>query len=155
MKKTRRWGILTKTLISLVVLIVICFIGYLSVSTGLYNLDYLGQGKLESVTIDDKNCITSLCENATPQIFTVSDPKQLKSLESTFFNKIQDVFHNTKEDGSIKLIFHYEKRDIEFHAGITCDQSSGRIYYTDRQITYLFSKRDMQTLKDIFAMKCP
>ncbi len=144
-----------KIVISGLILITLCIVGYNSVSTGFVNLDYIGQGKLLSVTIEDHWCITSFCESTVPWMITVKDPKHLKGLESAFFNKIQDVFHKTNEDGVIDFIFHYEHKDIEFHLSISCDLTRGRIYYTDRQITYLFSKNDMKILDEIFTITCP
>ncbi|KAF0226514.1 MAG: hypothetical protein FD133_873 [Erysipelotrichaceae bacterium] len=144
-----------KIIICGVLLIMFCFIGYNSVSTGFVNLDYLGQGKLQSVTVDGRGCITSFCEGTSPWVITVNNPKQLKGLESAFFNKIQDIFHHTKEDGSLSFIFHYEHKDIEFHASLSCDLSGGRIYYTDRQISYLFNKSEMNIFSEIFTLVCP
>jgi hypothetical protein len=144
-----------KIIISGILFITLCFVGYRSVSTGFVNLDYLGQGKLQSVTIDDQSCRTSFCEGTYPWVITVNDPKQLKRLERAFFNKIQDVFHLTNEDGSISFIFHYDHKDIEFHAGISCELTGGRIYYTDRQISYLFNKSEMSIFGEIFTIACP
>lgn len=144
-----------KIVITGILLITLCIVGYNSVSSGFVNLDYLGQGKLQSITIDDHACWTSFCNGKSPWVITVSDPKQLKGLESSFFNKIQDVFHHTLEDGPIYFIFHYEHKDIEFHASLSCDLSGGRIYYTDRQISYLFNKSEMSIFKEIFTMVCP
>lgn len=125
------------------------------VSTGFYNLDYLGQGKLLSVTITDHACVSSFCEGKSPWLMTVNDPTQLKDLESAFFNKIQDIFHLTQEDGPIDFVFHYENSDIEFHASLHCNLTSGRIYYSDRQITYLFNKSEMAVFKELFLIDCP
>ncbi len=144
-----------KIIISGILLITLCYLGYKSVSTGFVNLDYLGQGKLQSVTIDDSGCVTSFCTGTYPWTIVVSDPKQIKRLETAFFNKIEDVFHLTQEDGSIGFIFHYDHKDIEFHAGISCDLSGGRIYYTDRQISYLFKKSEMRIFGEIFTIECP
>jgi hypothetical protein len=143
-----------KMVISGILFVTLCLVGYNSISSGFVNLDHIGQGKLLSVTIDDHSCITSFCESTAPWMITVKDPKHLKGLESAFFYKIQDVFHHTKEDGVIYFIFHYEHKDIEFHLSISCDLTSGRIHYTDRQISYLFNQNEMKILGEIFTMTC-
>lgn len=141
-----------KIVISIIVLIAVFALVYNIISTGFFNLDYVGQGRLNSVTIHDRGCETSICEYENWEM-TVTSPDQLKLLEKAFFNKFLDPFHLTKEDGSIIFIFHYDKKDIEFHGGPNSDFSGGRIYYTDRQELYYFNKNDMAIFKALFSFK--
>jgi len=126
---------------------------YYMVSVGFLNLDYLGQGQLKSVTIIDSGCNTSICEEEDWTI-TVTDPDQLNALQNAFFNKFQDISHMTKEDGPMIFIFHYEKKDLELHAGLACDYSGGMIYYTDRQIEYNFNKSELKIFKELYTTSC-
>lgn len=138
-------------ILGLVLIVVVSVILYL-VTTGFYNLDYLGQGQLNSVTVRDSNCMTSICDAENWEI-TITSPDQLKSLESAFFSKIQDVSHLTTEDGTLIFIFHYDKKDIEFHVSINIAFTGGVIYYTDRQIVYNFNKSDMSIFKKLFTYR--
>jgi hypothetical protein len=122
---------------------------YYMVSVAFFNMDYLGQDHLKSVTIYDRGCLTSFCEGLTGEM-TVTSPEQLKALESAFFNKVQDVSHMTKEDGGLSFTFHYEKKDIVFHTnGIDI---TANIYYIDRGIVYHFNKNDLKILSELFTV---
>ncbi|TXT18373.1 MAG: hypothetical protein FD133_869 [Erysipelotrichaceae bacterium] len=136
-------------IIGLFILSIFCLVYYL-VSVAFFNMDYLGQGHPNSVTVHDSACITSICDEENWEI-TITSPEQLKDLESAFFNKTQDIFHFTKEDGPMSFVFHYDKKDIEFHASINIEFKGGTIYYTDRQIVYYFNKSDMSIFKEIFT----
>lgn len=138
-------------ILGLMLIVVVSVVLYL-VTTGFYNLDFLGQGHLNSVTVRDSNCMTSICDAENWEI-TITSPDQLKSLESAFFSKIQDVSHLTTEDGTLIFIFHYDKKDIEFHASINIAFTGGVIYYTDRQIVYNFNKSDMSIFKKLFTYR--
>jgi hypothetical protein len=116
-------------------------------------MDYLNQGDLNSITIIDHGCFTSICEEEDWEI-TITSRDQMKDIESVFFNKIQNIFHYTQEDGPMYFIFHYDKKDIEFHASLACDYSGGVIYYTDRQIKYNFQKSDMRIFKKLYTTSC-
>ena len=132
-----------------IIVIAVCSMFYYMVSTGFVNIDYIGQGPLNSVTIFDRGCFTSFCEGLTGEM-TVTSPEQLKALESAFFNKVQDVSHMTKEDGGLSFIFHYEKKDIEFHTnGIS---TSANIFYIDRGTVYHFTKNDLKIFNELFTV---
>jgi hypothetical protein len=142
-----------KILISAVVLVVLIGVAYRMISTGFYNLDYIGQGRLLSATFIDRACITNVCEENEDWQMTITDPAQLKKLESAFFNKFQDVNHLTKEDGGLTFILHYEHKDIEFHTGGF--NKGSLIYYIDRQIAYRYDKDYTEFFAELFTIHYP
>ncbi len=141
-----------KTASSLLVIILVVLLSFYMASERIINLDYLGQGKLISVTIIDSGCNTSICSEEDWEL-TITDPDQLKSLQSVFFNKIKDITHITKEGGSMLFIFHYEKTDIEFQAAIQSGFKRGVIYLTHQSATYHLTKEDLKFLNTLFTLK--
>ena len=135
----------------LVIISLILMVFYMA-SERYYNLDYLGQGKLNSVTFIDNSCYTSICDEGFREL-TITDPDQLKTLQSVFFNKIRDITHVTKEGGNMRFIFHFEKSNIQFSAGIRSGFKSGLIYYTYQRAVYHMYKEDLKFLNTLFTIK--
>lgn len=142
-----------KILISAVILVVLVGVAYNMITTGFYNLDYVGQGRLLSATFIDNPCITNVCDENEDWQMTITDPVQLKKLEAALFNKFQDINHWTKEDGGLTFILHYEKKDIEFHTGGF--KKGDPIYYTDRQIVYNYDKDYTEFFAELFTIHYP
>ncbi len=137
---------------SLLVIISVVLLAFYMASERIINLDYLGQGKLCSVTIIDSGCYTSICDEGDWEL-TITDSDQLKSLQSVFFNKIRDITHVTKEGGNMLFLFHYEKTDIEFQAAIQSGFKSGVIYLTYQSATYHLTKEDLKLLSMLFTIR--
>ena len=139
-------------LISISVILSIIFTVYTMISVGFIYMDYLGQGRLNFVTIYDRACITSFCTGITGEM-TISSPDKLRLLESAFFNKIQDTSHLTMEDGTLKFVFHYDKKDIELHTdGIT---KTATIYYINRHTVYHFNENETHIFDELFSIIIP
>lgn len=141
-----------KTASSLLVISLVILLSFYVASERIINLDYLGQGKLYLVTIIDGGCNTLICAEEDWEL-TITDPDQLKSLQSIFFSKIRDITHVTKEGGNMLFIFHYEKTDIEFQASIKSGFKSGVIYLTYQSAMYHLTKEDLKLLNTLFTIK--
>ncbi len=114
-----------------------------------YNVDSLGKGKLESITVVDKCNGTSSYFN-TQEISEIESEDEMKSIESIFFYKFASNFLvYTKEEGNFKFIFHYGKTDIEFSASLDFEAMKGKIKYFERRKDFLIDRQEMTTLKEI------
>lgn len=126
--------------------------GMILVNTGVVNLDQTGQGKLRSVVITDQTCYTTICDEGSREL-TITDSKTMSALENVFFNKVQDLFHMTKESGNLKFTFNYDRKSIVFEAGIEKGFTKGLIYYIRRGSVYHFDQNGLKILKTLFDIQ--
>jgi len=140
-----------RTIITLTVIVCACVTLGFAVNESIINLDFIGQGTLNSVTIYDEACYTTICENGAKEMIITSS-ELLKSLETTFFYKVKDVFHMTKESGNLKFFFNYERKTIIFEVGIDNGFDNGMIYYIQRKAVYHIDNYGLATLKNLFQI---
>lgn len=128
---------------------IIVFLMFYLIFSATINVDNLGKGKLESITVVDKCNGMSSCFN-TQEISEIESEDEMKSIESIFFYKFASNFLvYTKEEGNFKFIFHYEKTDIEFSASLDFEAMKGKIKYFERRKDFLIDRQEMTTLKEI------
>ena len=126
--------------------------GMILVNTGVVNLDQTGQGKLRSVVITDQTCYTTICAEGSREL-VITDSKTMSALEDAFFNKVQDLFHMTKESGNLTFTFNYERKTIVYEAGIEKGFKKGLIYYISRKSVYHFDQNGFKTLDSLFDIQ--
>jgi len=128
--------------------ITVIFVFYL-IFSATFNVDNLGKGKLESITVVEE-CIEKSCYFNTQENDEIESEDEMKSIESIFFYKLASNFLvYTKEEGNFKFIFHYEKTDIEFSASLDFEAMKGKIKYFERRKDFLIDRQGMTSLKEI------
>jgi hypothetical protein len=123
------------------------FLGVSAIQHAYINVDHLGKGKLNSVTIV---CLDLLGLECTTQTSTITDQASLDKLESIFFMKITTNLAFTKEKGYYEFIFNYQNASIDFNVWGQFKNLTAKIKYAARTRDYALSKTDIEYLATLF-----
>ncbi|MGB7595181.1 MAG: hypothetical protein WBL80_06425 [Erysipelotrichaceae bacterium] len=136
-----------KRLIMIVTFIVLLIFAIYLVDHAYVNLDHLGKGKLNSVSIQCNNIYE--CASIT-KITTISDKATLDKLESIFFMKTtSSIGAVTQEKGFYDFVFNYQVATIKFNVVLDFKNQTGKIKYGAKARDYTLTTSDIAYLTNL------
>lgn len=133
-----------KRLIMIISFLVLLIFAIFLVDHAYINLDQLGKGKLNSVSVQ---CLDLYTCASTTKITTISDKATLDKLESIFFMKTtSSIGAMTQEKGFYDFTFNYQVATMKFNLVIDFENQTGKIKYAAKARDYALTKSDIDYL---------
>jgi hypothetical protein len=133
-----------KRLVMVISFILLVIFGIFLVDHAYINLDHLGKGKLNSVTIE---CLHAPSCTVTKEPVRITDITEMKKLESVFYMKVtSNLLGFTKEGLPWKITFNYDEASVDFNVGIDTAKQTGYYKYEAKDHDYHFTKADVEYL---------